>query len=235
MQVRLAWQPMGLSQTQINTSVQVAAADGTHLTQADGPPALGMIATFEESRSSLPDLKTLRLPAQLQPGRYRFEVIAYDPQTATPLANPLPLDWFTVGPPPVQPATPLAAHWQNGLRLLGGDGWPRQLTPPTTLPLRLVWSTTAPIQADYTVFVHLLGPTGEIVAQADQQPASGFYPTSGWGVDEWVEDHYALRLPATLPPGDYRLIVGWYQPTTLARLPLINSHDTFAVTHWLIH
>lgn len=232
--VQFHWGRTGLPQAQINTSVQVVAADGTRLTQADGPPALGMISTFEEVRGTLPDLKTLRLPANLQPGRYRFEIVAYDAQTRTPLANPLPIDWFTVGAPPVRPVYPLNAQWQNGLQLLGGDAWPATLTPNTTLPLRLVWATTTPIKSDYTVFVHLLGPAGQIIAQQDQQPLAGFYPTSGWLVNEQIEDHYALTLPATLPPGDYRLIVGWYQPTTMVRLPLLNGSDRMAITHWRI-
>lgn len=230
--VQLHWGHIGLLQAQINTSVQVAAADGTRLTQADGPPALGIISTFEEVRGTLPDLKTLRLPANLQPGRYRFEIVAYDAQTRTPLAAPLAIDWFTVGAPPVKPVYTLNAQWQNGLRLLGGDAWPAILAPNTPLPLRLVWSTTTAIKHDYTVFIHLLGPDGQIIAQHDSQPAAGFYPTSGWLVDEPIEDHYTLALPATLPPGDYRLIVGWYQPTTMVRLALVNGNDRIAITHW---
>lgn len=204
------------------------------LTQADGPPALGIISTFEEVRGTLPDLKTLSLPAQLAPGRYRFEIIAYDIQTHTPLANPLALDWFTVGPPPVKPQQPVDAHWQNGLWLLGGDAWPSRLTPQTILPLRLVWSTTAAITHDYTLFIHLLGPAGQIVAQQDQQPTAGFYPTSGWATDEIIEDRYELSLPAILPPGHYRLLVGWYQPTTMARLSLVDGSDTKEIMQWQI-
>lgn len=232
--VQLHWGHTGLPRAQINTSVQVAAADGTRLTQADGPPALGMISTFEEVRGTLPDLKTLRLPAQLQPGRYRFEIVAYDVQSHTPLANPVAIDWFTIGQPPVKPRQLLNVRWQKGLWLLGGDGWSATLTPQSALPLRLVWATTAPLQEDYTVFVHLLGPDGQLVAQHDRQPEAGFYPTSGWVVDELVEDHYTLPLPAMLPPGTYRLVVGWYQPTTMTRLPLLIGNDTTEITQWRI-
>lgn len=232
--VRLLWGHPQPLQIQINTSVQVAGADGTRLTQADGPPALGMIPTTAEVRGFLPDLKTLRLPTVVKPGRYRFEVIAYEAQTHALLADPIAIDWFTVSPPPAQPELVLNAQWHTGLRLLGRDGLPTSLLPQTPLRLRLVWVTDQAIQADYTVFVHLVGPDGRIVTQQDRQPLGGFYPTSRWAVADAVEEQYVLTMPDTLAPGAYHLLVGWYQVTTQERLRLLDQQDTLELAQWMV-
>ena len=233
-EMMLLWGRNGAIDEQINTSVQVAAIDGTRISQADGPPALGMISTFEETRGPLPDPKLLLLPTTLAPGRYRMEVIAYSVETQSLLTDPIAIDWFTIGPPPAAPAQPSDARWQNGLTLLGHDALPAALTPEASFVLRLVWQTSATVRADYTVFAHLLGPDGTIVAQNDRQPLAGFYPTSGWAPDEPVEDLYFMALPATLPAGEYRLTIGWYQSATGERLQLTDASDRVEIARWVV-
>ncbi len=233
-EMMLLWGRNGVIEEQINTSVQVAAMDGTRISQADGPPALGMISTFEETFGPLPDPKLLLLPATLAPGRYRMEVIAYSVETQSLLADPVAIDWFTIGPPPAAPAQPSDARWQNGLTLLGHDALPAALTPEASFVLRLVWQTSATVRADYTVFAHLLGPDGTIVAQNDRQPLAGFYPTSGWAIDDPVADLYFMALPATLPAGEYRLTVGWYQSATGERLQLTDASDRVEIARWVV-
>jgi hypothetical protein len=91
--------------------------------------------------------------------------------------------------------------------------------PGDVLCLALRWRCLAPLPADYTVFVQLLGPNGLPVCQSDRQPAAGFRPTSGWRSGDVIEDHHGVPLPTNLPPGDYRLIAGLYRADTGARLP----------------
>jgi hypothetical protein len=45
-------------------------------------------------------------------------------------------------------------------------------------------------------------------------------------VKQTVVSRHALLPPATLPPGDYRLIAGWYNPANGQRLPA-NSGGNF--------
>lgn len=232
LQMVLIWQLTGFIPQQINTSLQLVAADRLRLAQADGPPAKGMISTFDRTEALLPDPKTLTLPADLAPGRYRLEVIAYDTTTHTPLANPLAVDWFRVGPPPTAPDRVLTASWRNGITLVGHDALPTTLSPGELLALRLVWTTTAPVATNYTVFVHLIGPDGKIVAQSDRAPENGFYPTASWSVGDRVEDLYGLPLPTGLPAGEYRLVVGWYRPETGERLLLGNGADAWELGRW---
>ena len=88
--------------------------------------------------------------------------------------------------------------------------------------LTLYWQCAAPSGGDYTVFVHLLDASGNIVAQRDAPPRDGKYPTSIWDVGEIVKDEYDLPIPADAR-GPFSLAIGMYSPLTQKRLPIGNS------------
>jgi hypothetical protein len=226
------WEKVGAIDEQINTSMQLFAADGTAITQADGPPARGMTATFDFDRVALPDPKKPLLPADLARGRYRIDVVAYDVESGELLSEPLAVDWLRIGPPPAPPATTLDAAWQDGMHLVGYDDLPAALQPGATINLRLVWRADARPAVNYTVFVHLLGGTGAMVAQHDRAPENGFYPTSQWDAGETVADVYPLTLPETLAPGVYRLVVGLYDPATGERLLTSDGKSALQLIEW---
>ncbi|MBW7881200.1 MAG: glycosyltransferase family 39 protein [Caldilineaceae bacterium] len=230
--VTLNWQAAAPIDRQINTSLRLVAPDGRQIGQEDGPPARGIIPTNLFFEMPLPDHKQLLLPPDLPPSRYRLDVTLYDASTVTPYGEPAPLGWFRVGPPVSLPAVSAGATWQNGIRLLGHDGVPAQLAPDSPLTLRLVWLAEKPVASDYTVFVHLVGPDGSVVAQSDHAPEGGFYPTSAWATGDPVADSHTLQLPATLAPGAYRLLVGLYQHDTGSRLLRADGTDTFVVQAW---
>ena len=234
LQTMLFWQMTAALDEPVHTSLQLVRADGVRISQADGAPTDGLVATDDQPLTPLPDYKVITLPTDLVPGYYRLEVVAYPVTTHEPLADPVAIDWFTIGPPAAAPAQSAAVEWQNGLRLLGHDELPNTLLPTAAFTVRLVWATNAPIAEEYTAFVHLVGPDGAIVAQQDRRPLDGFYPTNGWTVAEPVEDFYGLTLPATLPPGDYRLLVGWYQPATNGRLRLPDGSEAYELTRWVV-
>lgn len=77
------------------------------------------------------------------------------------------------------------------------------------------WGTTAPLSDDYQLFVHLRDPAdGEIVAQADGPPLGGWYPTSWWPIQELIVDERTFPLSPDLTPGEYNLVVGFYDLTS---------------------
>lgn len=91
-------------------------------------------------------------------------------------------------------------------------------TPRGVLLVTLTWRALAPVDKDYTVFVHMVDSGGRLVAQHDGPPAEGARPTSGWLPGEEIMDRHVIWLPEGLPPGPYRLLVGLYQGDT--RLPV---------------
>ncbi len=112
--------------------------------------------------------------------------------------------------------TAALAEWEGGARLadyrlvLSDDA--------RSLELELLWTTSRPLPADYTVFVHLQNAAGETIAQGDAPPREGFWPTSHWRVDEAVESRHVLPLPADALGENSRVLVGLYDPITLQRL-----------------
>ncbi|HYN88640.1 MAG TPA: hypothetical protein VER55_08920, partial [Ardenticatenaceae bacterium] len=97
-----------------------------------------------------------------------------------------------------------------------------------TVSVRLFWRAEAAIERDYTVFVHLVGPDGELVAQRDQQPLGGFFPTSYWSPGRVVPDEYQLVLPPDAPPGMYDLRVGMYDLESGRRLAVTREGEPAA-------
>ena len=91
-----------------------------------------------------------------------------------------------------------------------------------TVPVILQWQASRPPTANYTVFVHLLGADGKVAAQMDTQPAGGTRPTKTWLPGETVRDNIGVAVPASVPPGTYRVEVGMYDLLSLHRLPVAD-------------
>lgn len=104
----------------------------------------------------------------------------------------------------------------SGAKTSGQD----TLRPGQSLAIELVWRSLAPLAKDYTVFTQLLGPDGRVLGQKDGPPMGGTHPTSVWKPGEVVVDRYTLTVDPAAPPGDYRLIVGWYELQSGRRLPV---------------
>lgn len=105
---------------------------------------------------------------------------------------------------------------------------PIELSPNRPLRVHLLWRTAARPEADYTAYVHLVDWRGNPVAQSDRVPRTGTAPTGAWEAGDIVHDLHTLSLPAELPAGAYRLIVGMYQQGTLGSLQQAGSPITLA-------
>jgi hypothetical protein len=124
--------------------------------------------------------------------------------------------------PDQRPAVVDNARFEDGLLLQGHALSKERATPGSTLDLQLWWQALAVPARDYAVFVHLVDTADHIVAQADGVPANGRYPTSAWAPGEPIIDARAISLPADLPAGEYRLLVGLYVAPNGDRLPLTD-------------
>lgn len=93
---------------------------------------------------------------------------------------------------------------------------------PATIDLHFVWQGVQTPPFDYSLFVHLLDEQGQTQTQLDWQPRdyAGPRPMSSWQPAELVHDLQQLALPATLPAGQYQLVLGVYNWQTGERLPL---------------
>jgi hypothetical protein len=115
---------------------------------------------------------------------------------------------------------PLEVVFGDRVALVGFEMDRRTLHPGDTLQVDLYWRSLAPMELDYTIFVHLVRGEGEVWTQKDQQPQGGAAPTSGWQVGQLVTDSYLLELPPEAPTDAYDIEIGLYDPTTFDRLPV---------------
>jgi len=102
--------------------------------------------------------------------------------------------------------------------------WPSTAQPGDVIQVRLVWSADVLPARPYKVFLHLRDGDGNVVAQRDSEPGGGSRPTTGWPPGESIVDNHGLLLPADLPPGEYELWVGLYDPfDPSVRLPVAGA------------
>jgi len=125
--------------------------------------------------------------------------------TLPPIDSPLRADF---GDPPV-----IELHGYNLSPVESGPGEPLSLT--------LYWRANALIDENYVVFVHLVDGQGNVAAQGDGAPVSGFRPTSSWRPGEVFTDSHMLALPEELSGGPYSLWIGLYDPISGVRLPIM--------------
>jgi hypothetical protein len=123
----------------------------------------------------------------------------------------------------VRPLYPMEAKWEDKIRLLGYDMDAAAHEQRHTAHLQLYFQALQEMAADYTVFVQVLGSenpsTGSpLWGQDDSEPCRRAYPTSSWTPGEILRDEYVISLPETAPPGEYRILIGFYLLETLTRL-----------------
>ncbi|MBK6712073.1 MAG: glycosyltransferase family 39 protein [Chloroflexi bacterium] len=132
------------------------------------------------------------------------------------------LGWVKIAPltgETAVPSHPLAANFGDQAALIGYDLQPEG----ADLRLRLYWQALAPMAVDYTMFAHLLGADGELLAQHDAQPGNGRYPTTIWDSGEIVVEEIVLPVPPNTVPA--RIAVGLYRLDTLERLVVVGGDE----------
>ena len=125
----------------------------------------------------------------------------------------------------VSPAiqNPAAYRLGNDIAFLGSDLEKVIVRPGDSLNLTLFWQALNQVDRSYTVFVHLLGADGQVLAQQDSPPDGGASPTSGWVPGEYITDNYQVSVKPDIPAGEYRVEIGMYDPATGVRLPVLDA------------
>jgi hypothetical protein len=108
----------------------------------------------------------------------------------------------------------------SDIALIGYKIAKRELNPEDTLTLTLYWHALAELDQDYTIFVHILDPSGQNVVGRDNTPCQNTCPTTDWQVGRLVEDTHLVHLPPDMPAGEYQVTLGMYYAPTGERLPI---------------
>jgi len=120
------------------------------------------------------------------------------------------------------PPTRAEVRFGRSAGLLGYGLEPREARAGEELELAYYWQTLRRMTEDFTVFVHLVRD-GRVRFVHDHEPLHGRYSTSSWREGELVRERYRVRLPPELPPGEYELRIGLWNPKTGRRLSADTS------------
>ena len=165
------------------------------------------------------------VPVELAAGDYPVQVSLLD-ESGEGVGETAVLDTITVNQldrifsPPDDIQTPLDFQFHTDVQLLGVNAV-EQVSRGKNVDLTLYWQVNQKPQVLYNAFVHLIGPDGEIVAQADRWP--GGLPTDLWVAGQVIVDEYGIELPADAPAGDYQVVVGVYTAVDGTRLTVTDA------------
>ncbi|HTP09939.1 MAG TPA: hypothetical protein VMP08_16895, partial [Anaerolineae bacterium] len=211
-------------------SLRLHDTSGKVWTSLDTQPGYGFQPTSAWQPGTLNDAYTLELPNDLPRDQtYALDVILYRVASQQEVGRTTidglrldPHDWRSIEPLARNFSAPVMPHsldtiFGDQIRLLGYD----LRREGDTLKIDLAWRALRDITSNYKVFAHVFDPATEnIVAQWDAMPRDNAYPTSRWITNEVVTETLTIPLTA-VPPGDYRIAIGLYEPA--ARLPVSGT------------
>jgi len=207
--VTLYLQAMASMDRDLNLLVRLIGADGAELWRADGWP-YGAPTSAWPVGEVRPDGYALTIPDDAGAGLYKLEASLYDPATLEPVGAPVTAGVIRVGAEPA--VGPPVATLGDRITLHDTAVSPTQ----DGLDIELVWQTNEPLPGDLIRFVQALDANDQVVAQQDGPVMNGFLPAQAWPLESPIADQITLDVP----PGEYRVITGFYDLETGQRLPV---------------
>lgn len=223
MPLTLFWQALD-SPAEATVLVQLQDAAGHIVTTYEQPPLWSPSAWT--AGDLLRDPHTIPLAVTLEPGSYRVlaGLSGHAPEFLKSVTIADRYREFTA-PEMMYHTEADFGEPTSQIALVGFDAPETRLAPGESLPVTLYWQGLEPIPHNWKVFVHLRNANNQIIAQQDQFPGAGQFPTQGWRPGEYITDSYQLTLPADTPLGEYRLVVGLYDPNDFRRLPIREENS----------
>jgi hypothetical protein len=118
---------------------------------------------------------------------------------------------------------PRMAHSLN--LAFGGEialaGYDLSLDPPPHVTL--YWRRLSAQAGDYSVSLRLLDTAGNTVAQHNDRPYGGRFPTIDWPVGVVIPETIEVPPAYAFPPGKYNLVIGLYDSAKLDLLPVAGG------------
>ena len=226
LRVDMAWRLRLRAEADYRTFVHLSPASEPHQPLAVSDhrhPGLDYPFTRWEPGRYILDSHELIIPSWVPTVPLELRVGVYDPATGERLGKaeagygPFPdlIDLGTVWVVPAEgeePATDLEppAVFAGDIALEGHD---LSVLGGTEVHLTLFWRALETPERDWSVFVHLVDPNGDRLAQADGYPADGSSPTGRWFEDLRVADPRTIVVESGVPSGAY-LLIGLYSLET---------------------
>ena len=229
--VTLIWQVLGETEENYSLFVQLVDQNGERVAGRDTHPGLGNYPTSQwRPGEIIEDTVPVYIPDDAVGPQGLSLNIGFRDQEGGRLLTADGRDTITLtavrlaGPEVVEPiGEPVQYFLGESVELIGVEQPQSRAHPGEELSFVLTWQATGELEADYTVFVHLVDEEGNLIMAFDRPPLAGGYPTHLWQTGDTVIDAHMIRLPEDLPSGIYDLQVGWYRLDDLSRLPVVDE------------
>ncbi len=227
--VTVYWQVIEPSKQDLSLYLHATLDDGTVIGKVDSYPGAGRLQTTQWQAGAI-YADTYAIPLHDDTGeisRLRVQVGWWDYHSGEGIAstdeqgNPLPSVMVDVGgfgaltqsELPEDSVSIDPVSFGGMIRLVGyqldGDN------------LTLIWESDGRLSTNDTVFVQVVDGDNQVVGQGDAPPS---LPTHYWMRGERFLTRHTIGYANPPMPGEYRLLVGWYNPVDFARLS-VNAPD----------
>jgi hypothetical protein len=241
--LNVCWEPLKQDDRPLMVLVQIIGKNNRLWFSRRTAPGLGSYPTsLWQPGGSFCDPVHVQIDDKTPPGVYQVEVALIDQGAQQRLpayaADGSPLMTNFVGrikiAAPVYTAPPIehALSYRLGdqFELIGYNLDRSSVPPGGSIGLRLYWKALRRPDADYTIFAQVRDAANHVVAQKDNPPQAGAYPTSYWDAGEVVIDDRAIEFPAGVAAGHYPIKVGMYLPPANDRLPIDGNPAVTEIT-----
>jgi len=233
----LYWLALGPIERDYRAQIQIVDVGGKGITgESHVAGAPFSVPTSWDRYYTRSDDYRIIVPEESAPELYAVQVRVVDPATGALLSVSdsagRPFDGF-VSLRPIRVVTASSYSPQHSVMVSLGDfadvvGYDLAPTqtgsdPGTQLTVTFYYRSRQPTPIDFTRFLHLESSSARVVAQQDGYPRHAANPTHAWVSGETIADAVILSIPAGAQPGEYRLVMGFYdQRADLKRVPLRN-------------
>ncbi|MHB1005807.1 MAG: glycosyltransferase family 39 protein [Chloroflexota bacterium] len=122
-----------------------------------------------------------------------------------------------------EPAVPLDALFENGVRLRGLDLLTPRVRSGDNMDLGLYWQATRMLTEEFGLSLSLKDEKGFTWAAETHPPTGQYLPATRWPTAYPVRGEYLVRVPPGTPPGRYNIEMNVHQASTLRELSRVMA------------
>jgi len=229
LRIDLRWRISGELDGRYQIALRVADGEGRTWAARDSEPVGGLRPFHEQPvGSEMSDHHGLLIPAGTPPGSYQLLLGLYRLEggqwldvlnrSGAPQGVEAVLGPVEVLAPAASPSLeglfiqqPRQTDFGPGIRLLGYSLGGESFQPGDSLEMSLFWEALVDLHEDYHLSLQLQDDEGQRWAFIEGPLAHAAYPTRLWKQGQLVRGLPSLPIPASVPGGEYHLILRLYR------------------------
>lgn len=131
-------------------------------------------------------------------------------------------------------AMPIQADFQDGPLLVSALVDRTEIRPGEGASVTLEWEATRSLKADYHVLTVLRSRDGQAWDQQQESLSGGSDGTTEWEVGRWLFQSTFVRTDATVPTGEYEVVVSVYDSRARQKVRLTDGGEEIVVSRLTI-